>query len=99
MITLEPATTKWERRKADRNCLSQDPNDCLVWCLVQIPAVTETITKRIEECPLGFENELDNICVREVDADNGKTTKRLRIMDITMLSEIHPVSFEEIDCE
>lgn len=30
--------TKWEKKKADRNCLSADPNDCMVWCLVEIPA-------------------------------------------------------------
>jgi len=34
--------TKWVKRKADRNCISQNPDDCLVWCLVEIPE------KRIE---------------------------------------------------
>ena len=27
--------TKWVKKKADKNCLSADPNDCLVWCLVE----------------------------------------------------------------
>ncbi len=34
----QPANTKWIKKKADRNCQSADPNDCLVWCLVEIPA-------------------------------------------------------------
>jgi len=41
-IILEPASTKWVKKKADRNCLSSDPNDCMVWCLVEVPAVRET---------------------------------------------------------
>ena len=35
---LRESTTKWIKRKTDRNCLSQDPNDCLVWCLIEVPA-------------------------------------------------------------
>lgn len=36
------ATTKWEKRKADGNCQSANPDDCLVWCLVQVPEVWDT---------------------------------------------------------
>ena len=28
-----PKTTKWVKKKADKNCLSRNPEDCLVWCL------------------------------------------------------------------
>lgn len=41
-IEIRPASTKWIRQKADRDCFSNDPNDCLVWALVEIPAVIET---------------------------------------------------------
>jgi len=34
---IEQTYTKWEKKKTDRNCLSADPNDCLVWCLVTKP--------------------------------------------------------------
>lgn len=30
-----PGEKKWEKRKADRNCLSNNPEDCLVWSLVK----------------------------------------------------------------
>jgi hypothetical protein len=35
---LGEASTKWEKKPADKNCLSPNPNDCLVWCLVEVPA-------------------------------------------------------------
>lgn len=33
-------STKWEKRRADKNCLSKNPEDCMVWCLVETPAQT-----------------------------------------------------------
>ena len=33
VIQEELKGTKCVKKKADRNCLSADPNDCLVWCL------------------------------------------------------------------
>lgn len=39
-IVISEPTTKWAKRKADKNCLSADPNDCLVWCLVEVPGET-----------------------------------------------------------
>lgn len=41
VIELQPAFTKWVKKKADRNCMSADLNDCLVWCLVEIAAGDE----------------------------------------------------------
>ena len=29
-------TTKWEKKKANENCLSANPDDCLVWYLVEV---------------------------------------------------------------
>lgn len=31
-LVIKEARTEWVKKKADRNCLSADPNDCLVWC-------------------------------------------------------------------
>ncbi len=64
-IEVSPATTKWVRRKADRNCLSADPNDCLVWCLVEVPAKTEVVTRRIPNCPTGSTINGDKCCKQE----------------------------------
>lgn len=36
---VAPAEEKWVKKRADKNCLSADPNDCLVWCLVKTDPV------------------------------------------------------------
>ncbi len=36
-------STKWAKRKADRYCISSDPDDCLVWCLVEVSFEPEYI--------------------------------------------------------
>ena len=47
LITLKnivkPASTKWVKKKADKNCLSADPEECLVWCLIEDPAKYQTL--------------------------------------------------------
>jgi len=54
-VELKPSTTKWVKRQADKNCLSADPNDCLVWCLVEVPAEYTTVTKQISKgCAAGY---------------------------------------------
>lgn len=50
---------EWIKKKADRNCLSSDPNDCLVWCLVEVKGGLrfvdyEGITHEPETCPVDF---------------------------------------------
>ncbi len=37
-VELSPATEKWVRKIADPSCLSDNPDDCLVWCLVEVPS-------------------------------------------------------------
>jgi len=39
-IEIIPAHTEWAKRLADKNCYSSNPNDCMVWCLVEVPAET-----------------------------------------------------------
>lgn len=44
-----PAKQEWVKGKADVNCLSQNPKDCEVLCLKDIPATYKTITKKVEK--------------------------------------------------
>lgn len=54
-VEVSPASTKWVKRKADRNCLSANPDDCLVWCLVEVPAEYKTVTKTVPAgCAEGY---------------------------------------------
>lgn len=43
VIEVAPASRKWIKKRADRNCHSADPNDCLVWCLMKEPGQTITV--------------------------------------------------------
>lgn len=44
---VAPATTKWIKGKADAGCLSANPEDCQVMCLVEVPAQYTTVTKKV----------------------------------------------------
>jgi hypothetical protein len=37
-ITIFPKSTEWVKKKADKNCNASNPDDCLVWCLIENPA-------------------------------------------------------------
>lgn len=38
----EEAHTEWVKKRAEPNCRSANPEDCLIWCLVQVPAQTRS---------------------------------------------------------
>jgi len=54
-VELYPSETQWVKRKVDKNCVAADPDDCLVWCLVELPATYEMVKENIPKgCPAGF---------------------------------------------
>lgn len=36
-ILIEEGGQKWVKKKVENNCLSLNPEDCMVWCLVELP--------------------------------------------------------------
>jgi len=73
-IQTAAASTKWVKKKADKNCLSADPNDCLVWCLVEVPAQFRTVTKQVRKaCAEGYTASGDD-CIRTIDIPAQYTT-------------------------
>lgn len=48
---VSPASQQWVKGKADKNCLSSNPKDCEVWCLKEIPALYEKVTRKVEKVP------------------------------------------------
>jgi hypothetical protein len=95
-IETSPATTKWVKRKADRNCLSADPNDCLVWCLVEVPAQYRTVTKQIRSgYDAGYvDNGDDCTKVVEVPARYETRTYRKLVSPATTTVEEIPAKYE-----
>ncbi len=50
-VLVQPSTTKWTKGQADRNCLSEDPEKCKVWCLTEVPAQYKTVTRQVLQSP------------------------------------------------
>jgi len=56
---------RWVKKKADRNCLSDDPEDCLVWCIVESKEVRDAYFKVIDTM-LVKDFKLDSILISEI---------------------------------
>ena len=71
-VEIEYGGKEWVKKKADRNCQSADPNDCLVWCLVERKTSYIFIDAMGYEhkesmCPTNFELTKDGkSCIREI---------------------------------
>jgi hypothetical protein len=65
-IETKPASTKWVKKQADASCLSANPDDCLVWCLVELPAEYKTLTRRVNK-GCDDSGKPDAGCVRKVE--------------------------------
>jgi hypothetical protein len=50
-IMVSPATTRWEKGTGDANCLSNDPKDCQVICLKEIPAQFNKVERKVVKTP------------------------------------------------
>ncbi len=79
-IQTSPASTKWVKKKADKNCLSADPNDCLVWCLVEVPAQYKTVTKSVRKsCAAGWTSSGED-CIRTIDVPAEYSTRSFQTL-------------------
>ncbi len=100
-VMVTPATTKWVQKKADPNCLSADPNDCLVWCLVEVPATYKSISKKVAAgCPAGYESK-DGDCVRTIEIPAEYTTIRKQVVknDATANERVKSAKFQTVVAE
>ena len=48
-IETKSTATTWIRKKADANCLSTNPDDCIVWCLIETPAEYQSVTRSVNK--------------------------------------------------
>jgi len=96
VIEKEVVTNKWVKQKADRNCLSANPNDCLVWVLVE-----EIEKKTIKTCPTDFpKRTARNLCIRELSIENKHfMEKRIKAFTTKSRFEIELVEVRKINCE
>jgi len=81
-VLVAPPTTRWETGKVDPNCLSPNPADCRVVCLVEVPAKYTTYSRKVLETP-SYTRELN------IPAEIKITTKRvLKTPASTMAYEV-----------
>lgn len=75
-VTLEltPAATRWEKKRST-NCRSSNPDDCLVWCLVEVPAQTETFTVLLDTTS-SANYELKTVVKKVLESKGGHTEYR-----------------------
>lgn len=74
-LVLQAETTKWEKRKANRNCLSKNPEDCLVWCLIEVPEKIVTIVYMLDPSQSDMV-DWEVYEVKELDEEGGHTEWR-----------------------
>jgi hypothetical protein len=94
-VEVKPASTKWVKKKADASCLSANPDDCLVWCLVEVPAEYQTITKRVNKGCDGS-GVADAGCTKtiQIPAKMGTRTVRKVKTPATTREEIIPAEYK-----
>jgi hypothetical protein len=46
-IEVSPAHQRWEKSKRKKKCKSENPEDCLEWQLLDVPAQTITVNKKV----------------------------------------------------
>lgn len=68
-IEISPKSQKWVQKRDSKNCLGTNPDDCMVWCLVEIPAEYKTVTKKVlVGCGDGWDLKGDD-CIKAVKVD------------------------------
>jgi len=94
-VEVRPAGTKWIRKKSERNCLGADPDDCFVWCLVEIPALYQTVFKQE---PAGCEGEDPTDCVRYTPVAAKTTPKPVQKVKIpaAAVERMEPAEYQTI---
>jgi len=103
LVEVAPASTKWVKKRADRNCLSADPNDCLVWCLIEVPAKVDTVI--IQEAKLGcldgfFLNKNELECDRTIISEEKVESElQVKVMDLYSEQEIRIKEFKMVECK
>ena len=100
---LQPGSAQWVKKKADPNCQSADPNDCLVWCLVEVPEEIEVLSRTLNviSCPVSYVIAADGQRCEKEMIYNGPVSDAAREMAIYFKAidrEIEILSWEKITC-
>ncbi|HEB62776.1 MAG TPA: OmpA family protein [Bacteroidetes bacterium] len=80
-IEISPKSSKWVKKRSGDNCTSANPDDCMIWCLVEIPAQYKTIFKKVKgTCEEGWMLKGDD-CVKTIKVDPVYKTYKKKVID------------------
>jgi len=97
--------TKWTKIKADANCLSDEPEDCMVWCLKEINYYFYNDMKNDkydgEACPcdMNYDENL-KYCSKKIEYNQNRTRiNRLRLLSAGELRSLELIDWKVVNCE
>jgi len=88
-VLISEPTTRWERGKKDPNCLSANPEDCRVMCLVEVPAQYKAVQKQVIKVPASVKED-------QVPAVYSTITKRMIKTPATVREIAIPAEYKTI---
>ncbi len=96
-IETKPASTKWVKKSATANCLSANPDDCMVWCLVETPPEYQTTPIRVNKGCDGT-GVANSGCIKtiEVPAKMGSRTVHKLKSSASVREETVPAEYKTI---
>lgn len=100
---IKPSSVQWVKKKADRNCQSADPNDCLVWCMVEVPAEVEVLSRTLNviSCPASYViSSNGERCEKEMiyNGQLSDASKEMAVFSTATQREVEVLSWEKITC-
>lgn len=96
-IEISPKTTKWVMKKSGENCLSANPDDCMIWCSVEVPAEYKNVTKKVlVGCDAGWEINGDD-CLKATKVEPVYKTYTKKVVEVPAKVEYveYPAKFKE----
>ena len=89
-IIFRHATTRWEKKRSP-NCRSTDPNDCLVWCMVDVPEDSQDYYV-VTDTSLIKDFKVETVTYSEVIRKGGFTEWK----EVVCQSDVTPRLYSEI---
>jgi hypothetical protein len=94
-VSTGPPEKKWVKKKADKNCLSSNPEDCLVWCLVEQPQELLKVLEVVDT--IAVTSFMADTIYKDIVATKAYTEKVEVICDDKITPEIAVAIHDAID--
>ena len=96
-IETKPAAVKWVRKTTDANCLNANPDDCMIWCMVETPAEYQTLTRRVNKGCDGS-GKPDAGCTKTVEIPAVMGTRQVQRLKkpATIREELIPAEYKAV---